>query len=219
MVQHSARSTTYNIIKDKIIKLELKPGERVSENKIAETLDVSRTPVRESFVRLSQEGLIEVYPQRGSFISLIKEEDVEEGRFMREHMEIAVVKLACKNINSTYLQRLSENLLLQDHSILDKNHQRLFQLDEEFHHTIFAGCNKERTWQAVQNMMVHLNRIRMLSLASELNWEKIVTQHKEIVEAVKNQNEKEAERVMREHMDLVNIDMASLKMNFGNFFE
>lgn len=219
MVQHSARSTTYNIIKDKIIKLELKPGERVSENKIAETLEVSRTPVRESFVRLSQEGLIEVYPQRGSFISLIKEEDVEEGRFMREHMEIAVVKLACKNINSTYLQRLSENLLLQDHSILDKNHQRLFQLDEEFHHTIFAGCNKERTWQAVQNMMVHLNRIRMLSLASELNWEKIVTQHKEIVEAVKNQNEKEAERIMREHMDLVNIDMASLKMNFGNFFE
>ncbi|MDX6152250.1 GntR family transcriptional regulator [Marinococcus sp. PL1-022] len=219
MMQQTARSNTYKTIKDKIIKLELKPGERVSENKIAETLEVSRTPVRESFVRLSQEGLIDVYPQRGSFISLIKEEDVEEGRFMREHMEIAVVKLACQNINSTFLQHLSENLLLQDNSISEKNHQRLFQLDEEFHHTIFIGCNKERTWQSVQNMMVHLNRTRMLSLASELNWEKIVTQHKEIVEAIKNQNETEAERIMREHMALVNIDMASLKTNYSNYFE
>lgn len=218
-MQQTARTNTYNTIKDKIIKLELKPGQRVSENKLAETLEVSRTPVRESFVRLSQEGLIDVYPQRGTFISLIKQEDVEEGRFMREHMEIAVVKLACQTINGTYLQHLSENLLLQDNSISEKNHQRLFQLDEEFHHTIFIGCNKERTWQAVQNMMVHLNRTRMLSLASELNWEKIVNQHKEIVEAIKSQNEKEAERIMREHMALVNIDLASLKMNYSNYFE
>ncbi|MFB5662231.1 GntR family transcriptional regulator [Alteribacillus sp. HJP-4] len=207
------------MIKDQIIRLELIPGQKVSENRLAESLEVSRTPVREAFVRLSQEGLIDVYPQRGSFISLINEEYVEEGRFMREHMEIAVVKLACSHMPKDHLQHLSENIVLQKNSVKEKNHQRLFQLDEEFHQTIFSGCKKVRTWQTVQNMMVHLNRTRMLSLASELNWEMLVEQHTDILAAIKNQDAGKAEKLMKEHLTLVNIDLEDLKTQYASYFK
>ncbi|WP_026702516.1 GntR family transcriptional regulator [Salibacterium aidingense] len=213
------RSNGYSAIKDQIIKLELRPGQKITENELAERFQVSRTPIREAISRLSQEGLIDVYPQRGTFVSLIDEEHVEEGRFMREHMEIAVVKLACKKLSATELQDLSENLLLQEMSVKEKNYQRIFQLDEDFHRIIFAGCKKQRTWQSVQSMMVNLNRTRMLSLASEYNWEMILDQHKKIYEAIKQWQPEKAEYIMQEHLSLVNIDLAELKERYAGYFQ
>src|SRR5262249_9041063 len=89
----STRDAVYHKLKEQILSVELIPGTNISEKEISVQMGVSRTPVRESFVRLSQEGLLDIYPQRGTVVSLIDLELVEEARFMREQLECAVVRL------------------------------------------------------------------------------------------------------------------------------
>ncbi|MBU3181932.1 GntR family transcriptional regulator [Clostridium psychrophilum] len=94
----------------------------ISEIEILEKFNVSRTPVREAFARLSQEGLISVYPQKGTFVSLIDLLSVEEARFMREHLERAILRLACENfpkeiiIEHLTMVNFDKNQLKQDYT-------------------------------------------------------------------------------------------------------
>ena len=127
----STRDHVYETLKENIIRLNLKPGQSVSEKEISEMLNVSRTPVREAFVKLAQEELLEVYPQRGTFISLIDLDHVEEVRFIRELLERASAKLAAENPQNVDLVSLKENLQRQRFCIDEKNYEKLFELDEE----------------------------------------------------------------------------------------
>src|SRR5690554_2566058 len=91
----SNRDFVYETVKNNILNLILKPGQMISEQEISGKLKVSRTPTREAFIKLSEEGLITIYPQKGSYVSLIDIDHVEESLFLREQMEVAVLKLAC----------------------------------------------------------------------------------------------------------------------------
>lgn len=138
----STRDIVYRSLKNQILLLELPPGTGISEKEISLKFSVSRTPVREAFVRLAQEGLLAVYPQRGTVVSLIDSELVEEARFMREHLERAVIREACNTFQARKLIDLKANLDKQKLCIEDQDYKEMFMLDEEFHHVIFMGCNK-----------------------------------------------------------------------------
>src|SRR5689334_11568771 len=99
----SSRDYVYETIKRNILLLTLEPGQMISEKEIAEKLQVSRTPTREAFIMLAEEDLITVYPQKGSFISLIDIDHVEEARFLRENMEVAILKIACETFTEKEL--------------------------------------------------------------------------------------------------------------------
>lgn len=109
----STREQVYNMLKDQILSLKLPPGTNISEKEISIQFNVSRTPVRESFLKLSQEGLLSIYPQRGTFVSLIDLNLVEEARFMREHLEKAVIRLACQEFSEELINDLDMNLSMQ----------------------------------------------------------------------------------------------------------
>ncbi len=83
-----------------IIKLHLTPGSAISEAEIADRLAVSRTPIREAFIRLVEDGLLETYPQKGSIISLIDIEQAEEMRFVRKIIEKAILKEPANNLTN-----------------------------------------------------------------------------------------------------------------------
>jgi len=82
----------YERLRRAITTLELAPSESVSEKDLAQKLGVSRTPVREALIRLADEGLIDVLPQRGTFVAPIRLQDVEDAQFIREALEVAVVR-------------------------------------------------------------------------------------------------------------------------------
>ena len=103
MVQNqkvSSRMYVYSNLKGKIMNGEIAPGTKLSEQEISEKLGISRTPVREAFLQLAQEYLVGIYPQRGTIVTKIDLQLVEEGRFVREHIEKAIVVEACKKVNS-----------------------------------------------------------------------------------------------------------------------
>jgi len=215
----STRDLVYEKLKESIIKLELKPGQSVSEKEISELLNVSRTPVREAFVRLAQEELLEVYPQRGTFISLIDLDHVEEVRFIRELLERASAKLAAENPEKVDFVTLKENLQRQRFCMDEKNYMKLFELDEEFHYIISIGAEKPRIWSVLQNFNAHLNRIRMLSLAANYNWEQILSQHLEIADAIEKGEPQRADEAMGEHLRKLRFELDSLKEEYPTYFK
>jgi DNA-binding GntR family transcriptional regulator len=217
---NSMGTRVYEFLKDEIVSLKLQPGKSISENEVAERLQVSRTPVREAFLRLSQDDLITVYPQKGSFVSFIDLDHLEETRFMREHLEVATVKLACELFTENNFNEMKEILEAQKKSIVSKDHEKFYELDDRFHSILFSGCHKSRIWDVIQNMMsINFNRMRYLSLSEELNTDIIISQHHEIVEAIKERNPKQAEKVVREHLNLVVIDRKELNKRYPNYFK
>ncbi len=205
-------------LKEQILKLELVPGTPLSENETSLLFNVSRTPVRESFLRLAQEGLVQVLPQRGTFVSLIDTGLVEEARFMREQLEKAVIRLACSDFPEAFLARLEENLSNQQECIRKKDDKSMFELDEHFHRILFEGCSKSNTWSLMQQMNAHLNRSRMLRLVDDHNWEHLYEQHRRMAEAIKLHDSAAAERIMSEHLALNIADQALLKEKYPNYY-
>ena len=108
------RAYTYRVLKENIMRLNLKPGESISEIELSEALDVSRTPVREAIVKLSEEKLVDVFPQRGSFVSKINLNLVEEAVFLRELCEKKILEIACKDpVSDSLITELEKNIEYQ----------------------------------------------------------------------------------------------------------
>jgi len=215
----TTRQYVYETLKQNILSLNLEPGAAISENEIAELLQVSRTPIRESFIKLSEEDLIEIYPQKGTFVSLIDLQHVEEALFMRESLEIAVARLACEIFTREDIEDLE--VMVENQRVLSnrKNYTKLFELDEEFHRTLFGKCGKTRTWTVVQQMYTHYKRIRLLLLATKFDWELILKQHTELVGSIRNRQPDRAEAVMKEHLGLLIFEKDELKQRYPNYFK
>jgi DNA-binding GntR family transcriptional regulator len=213
------RDYVYDTLKREIMELKLEPGRFISEKDVIEMLQVSRTPIREALVKLSQEELIETIPQKGSFISLIDLELVEESRFVRETLEKAIVRQACRLLSSEQVLQLQNLISLQELCVEEKNFERLFDLDEEFHKTIVVGCGKTRTWGMLQQLNTHYNRIRFLRLAVNYDWENILSEHRAITRAIKEKDPDAAEQAMSEHLSRVIFEKEELLQKYPSFFK
>ncbi|WP_078553550.1 GntR family transcriptional regulator [Bacillus alkalicellulosilyticus] len=216
----SIGTRVYEFLKSEIVSVKLPPGHSISENEIAERLQVSRTPVREAFLRLSQEELVTVFPQKGSVVSKIDLDHLEETRFMREHLEVATTRLACEMVTEQGLISLTSNVSLQRLASNEKDFERFFELDEQFHALIFSICHKSKVWDAIQNMMtLNFSRIRFLSLFENLNTDNLLKEHQEIVESIKEQNPDRAEKAVRVHLKGVTVDMKELVKKYPDYFQ
>ena len=213
----SVRDWTFRTILDNLVNLVLPPGSAVSENDVAAALGTSRTPVREAFIRLAQDGLLVVYPQKGTYVSLVDEHRVEEGRYMRLCLEMHTMELACEIRTPENLVALETNLRLQRLAVDEKKPSRFFCLDEDFHRLVFAACGKERIWEAIRKMSSHFDRVRMLSLHAT-DWEKIIAQHHFLLEVISTRNHWKAREAVSEHLTKVNYDLGKLRREYPSYF-
>jgi DNA-binding GntR family transcriptional regulator len=209
----------YQTIKENIVNLNIKPGNRISEKEISNLLNVSRTPVREAFIKLSKEGLLYVLPQRGTYISYIDLEKVEETRFIRESLERSVIKLAAENFPSELMTELEKNLENQKEYIKEKKYAKCLELDEEFHKTIFQGCNKVRVWSLIEQINAQYKRIRLLSFFVDINWNKAIKQHEEIIRAIKEKNMVKADNIITIHLEKLVFEQIELKEKYSEYFK
>ncbi|MGD7046348.1 GntR family transcriptional regulator [Jeotgalibacillus proteolyticus] len=214
----SIRDSVYEKVKQEILTLKLEPMTKISEMEISKKFDVSRTPVREAFLKLSEDGLIEIIPQSGTLVSRIDMNLVEEGRFVREKLEKAIVSEACRSFDDDHLLKLETNLAMQEFSI-QKDFTRMFELDEEFHRLLFQGCNKGRTWELIQHMNTQFIRLRMLRLHTEgLDWNVIVNQHIEIFKMITEKKAEDAEELMEAHLRLVDFEKGTIAEKYPHYF-
>ena len=189
----------YTVLNTNIIKLHMTPGSAISEAEIAERLAVSRTPIRETFIRLVEDGLLETYPQKGSIIALIDIEQAEEARFVRKVLEKAVVKEACEQFDERCLFDLTANIEMQKFCQKQNNYERMFELDDACHRLIYRSCGRERIWQYLKKMAYNIDRLRILRLSSS-PWNGIIQEHQRIVQLIIDQNPGDVDEAVDAHL-------------------
>ncbi len=197
-----------HLIRGMIIRGDLEPGRRVSEAEFAGDYSVSRQPVREAFIRLSNEGLLEIRPQRGTYIPKISLKLVREARFVREAIEADVVKLAAQVFDSDQVADLKAQLE-QQARCGEKEIEMFISLDDKFHQTLADGVGQNHAWNVVEGLKMQLDRVRYLSLR-EFPTDILLKQHSAIVTAIAERNTAEAERCMREHLNNVVSDLDTI---------
>jgi DNA-binding GntR family transcriptional regulator len=213
------RQQIYQRLRHDIQKLILKPGLSITEQQIAGELNVSRTPVREAFMQLAQEKLLDIYPQKGTVVSLIDMAKVEEGRFIRQHLEKAVVRLACQGISEHNLIELKMVLQKQEVAAKQRACEEMFRLDEEFHFRIYSSCGKLSTWELITHVNAHFNRLRMMSLAMDNSWDTVIDHHRGLIQAIETGNIAAAESIIDGHLTLVNLHVVDLKAKYPAYFK
>ena len=212
------RDYAFRIIKENIINLELKPGSMISEQDIANELNLSRTPVHEALQKLSTTKIIQILPQRGSYVSLIDLSLVDEAIFMRSTIEVAVAELACDKASEQDLINMEENLNLQNFFLEKQNIDKLFSLDDSFHKNLYKITNKLQCYQMIKTMNIHLDRIRELHLQST-NPSSVVDEHKKIFIALKNKDKNGVRNLLNEHLTKLYSQENEIKKKFSNYFE
>ena len=214
----SVAENVYAVIKKNILQWKLKPGQRLSEKEISEYLEVSRTPVRESFIRLNNESLLDILPQRGSFVSRINLNDVEEGLFIRRSLELSVAALAVEMLDGESVRTLEENLVNQKTAIAERDPVEFQRFDEEFHRTIFEACGKKKTWNIMQSANTQYNRLRMLTLIDIDKFDSIHAEHNRIFEAARSGLTGDLIDAMNEHLEHLYIEEEVLKKKYKDYF-
>lgn len=190
----------YEGLRQAIITGLLPPGTALSEKDGSEMFGVSRQPVREAFIKLVEAGLLQVLPQRGTRVRKISRRQVEQGRFIREAVEAAVVRLAAESIDDRALQRLDRSLGAQHDAARRHDHAGFLALDEGFHRLIIEAIDCLPAWSTIENMKAQMDRVRYLSLPDVSPLEMLIAQHEEIVAGLRAHDPDAAEAAMRRHL-------------------
>lgn len=214
----NARSYALRVLLDNIINLELTPGSAVSEKELSLQMNLSRTPVREALIELSKLKLVEILPQRGSYITKIDYNQIEETRFMRMVLESAVVELACaQGMEKQYLESMEENLVQQRVHIMSTDNALLLKLDNDFHRILFQSVNKMGIYEVIRQQMVHADRLRSLTIKLIQN-EIVTNDHENIFYALKRRDGELAKMVMTRHLTRYEDEKSEVYRNYPDYF-
>jgi DNA-binding GntR family transcriptional regulator len=201
------REHVYEILKKKIILREIKPGEKINEELLAKTLNVSRTPIRETLFRLEHEGIVRTIPRRGAFVVSQSKEEIVELLYVREALEGLTARMATKNMDRATLEKLRE-CLHRISSEQEKNDKLLKYTpsDVEFHSLLLDACknNLLKSMMGIVNSQLQMIRLRTVTLPGRA--EQTVREHYEILEAIEKGDADLAERAMRKHVASVRKD-------------
>ncbi|AOJ85073.1 GntR family transcriptional regulator [Burkholderia savannae] len=195
------------------------PGTPLSEKEIAERFQVSRQPVREAFIKLSEAGVLQILPQRGTYVRKISPRKVREGRFIREAIESAVVRKAADSIPDVQLQLLGENLREQRLAAKLNDMPAFLALDEAFHRAIAQSIDCAGAWDAIQDIKAQMDRVRYLSLPDVSPLELLIKQHAKILAALRAHDVSAAEEAMRVHLREILVSLGPIAARNPNWFE
>ncbi|WP_449538209.1 GntR family transcriptional regulator [Ferdinandcohnia sp. Marseille-Q9671] len=217
----SRRQYVYSYLYEKIIDLSLLPGTPISESDIGAQLNVSRTPIREALMQLAKEELIEIKPQIGTFVSLIDPKSIEESRFMRKAVELAVVREATEKVTAETIYQLEKSLTMQEIALREENAIDFLAQDDQFHELIYKGLGLSRIWQGIDQMNGQYKRVRMLRLitAEPCMWEAILDEHRSIYDALKRKDAEAAEAITNEHVTKGIQHMYDFKLQNPEYFQ
>jgi len=202
----AARQTTdqiYRALRGDILNAALRPGEAISEARMALNFGVSRTPVRESFKRLVEDGLLVVVPQVGTFVAPIDLAAVYDSQFVRETLECRTVALAAQKIDAQGKVDLERLIQEQEELLAAGDHPGFFRSDEAFHAELSRLAGHPSVWSLIEGVKAQLDRVRCLSLETSGWSQMILREHRAIAAAVAAGDEASAERTMRAHLRTV----------------
>ena len=217
---YNLQSQAYQKILDKILRNEYLPGQKISQKNLESDLEMGRTPIREALLRLRRDRLIYSVPQSGTFVTKIDLDAASNARFIRESLERKIVAEAAQLPNNFMITQAHDSLILQERYAKNGEFNLFFDADETFHRSFYLATDHAQVWTWLQTINIQFNRFRWLRLSvSELPWQTLIDQHRDILTAVENHNADQAEALTAKHLHMMEKEELSVIATFPEYFD
>ena len=220
---HGLVQQIYSLLNDLIANISLKPGQRISEKDVAESLNASKTPVREAMIKLEDAGLVKIIPKSGTYVSPISLERYIEACFTRLQLEIGAVRRAAnRNNDLSSILKLEATINKQAKALEDGEQDLFFQYDEALHESFFEMAGVMGVWNTVKKSQTDVYRIRHLKRIYKISrGPQVLDEHKAIVAAIRAGSPDDAEAAIIRHIGSLEseIDLLSSNPDLLEFIE
>ena len=217
--QGSLTDRTFLAIREAIMELNFLPGEIIRKHDICNALGVSRSPVSEALAKLRNEGLVEVVPQSGTFVSRFSLQDIKEGAFLREAIELACIEILASNISEQQLIDLNRNLKLQKVLAESDDYQGFYQLDAKMHGMIMDFTGYKNLAKVTKTGWVQVDRARQLLLPVDGRLKKAFQEHRAVIKALEQNDVALAREKMRTHLNQLILLLTPLEKKHPHLFD
>lgn len=205
------------LLRGKVVHNDWVPGAQLSEAEVAKAFGVSRQPVREAFIKLAEEGLVEIRPQRGTFVRKISASAVLDARFVREAIEADVVRLVAQAPDPATLQELGR-LIEAQRKVAGNDPRAFVPLDDAFHRTLAQAAGRTYAWSVIESLKSQMDRVRQLS-TRKFPMARLIAQHEAVVAAIAAGDPAGAEAAMREHLRAILTDLPLIRESLPEYFD
>lgn len=198
--KYSLRGRVFQKLREDILSGRYKEHEELKEVAVGEELGVSRTPVREAFRQLELEGLIQIIPNKGAYVTGITAKDVKDIYMMRSLLEGLCARLATEKITEEQLEEMEENIYLADYHASKGHMEQMAELDNRFHEILYEACDSKMLEHTLRDFHQYVLRVRQKTLATNTRGRASNDEHREIMKAIKEHDADKAERLANQHM-------------------
>jgi GntR family transcriptional regulator, rspAB operon transcriptional repressor len=215
----TAASRIYADLRAELVSLQRRPGEAVSEAEIALSYGVSRTPVREAILKLSDEGLVEIFPQSGINVSRISIAALPEAIVIRRALEETTTRMTAERATASQILALHSVVERQREADIAHDRDAFHQADELFHATIAEIAGYPGIWKLILQVKVNVDRFRQLTLPQAGRMAAVISEHERILSAIEAHDADRAAAAMAKHIERLLGDIAALRHINPEFFD
>lgn len=198
--KYSLRGRVFQKLREDILSGKYKEHEELKEVAIGEELGVSRTPVREAFRQLELEGLIQIVPNKGAYVTGITAKDVKDIYMIRSLLEGLCARLATEKITKEQLEEMEENIYLAQFHASKGHMDQMAELDNRFHEILYEACDSKMLEHTLRDYHQYVMRVRQKTLATNTRGPASNDEHRQIMEAIKAGDAGKAEQLANMHM-------------------
>ena len=196
----SLRGQVFDKIRSDILKGRYQKGDELVECTIGKEMGVSRTPVREAIRQLELEGLVQLIPNKGAFVTGISASDVRDIYLIRSRLEGLAARMAAEHISSEQLAEMEETIVLSDYHVKKEHFEQVCEMDGKFHKLLYAAAGSRILEHTLTDFHQYVQRVRMASITNRIRMHKSNSEHEKILEAIRNKDGDQAEKVAAEHI-------------------
>ncbi len=198
--KYSLRGRVFQKLREDILSGKYKEHEELKEVAIGEELGVSRTPVREAFRQLELEGLIQIVPNRGAYVTGITAKDVKDIYMIRSLLEGLCARWATEHITEMQLEELEENVYLADFHASKGHMDQMAELDNRFHDILYEACDSKMLEHTLRDYHQYVLRVRQKTLSTNTRGRASNEEHRQIMEAIKEKDADRAQQLANQHI-------------------
>lgn len=200
MDEYSLRGQVFRAIRRDILKGRYKEHEELREATLGKELGVSRTPVREALRQLELEGLVDIIPNKGAYVTGISQKDVHDIYMIRSMLEGLCVRWAVENITPEELEELEETLLLGGYHLQRGNTEQMTELDGRFHQILYEASRSRIMSHVLSDFHSYVQMSRRNSVKTRERAAKSLEEHRGILEAIRKKDADLAEKLANTHI-------------------
>ncbi|MEO5807976.1 GntR family transcriptional regulator [Devosia sp.] len=195
-----------NALRQAIVTLDMPPGSAIDKGAICEQMGVSRFPVSEALARLQADGLVDIAPQRGSTVSLVRIADVREYMLIRKALESEALRVLIGNHDATLIEALHANMAQQREAASRDDSETFHQIDIDFHDIIFRSMRFTKIKNIIDGARANLDRARRLIITPR-RLALTIAEHQAIFDGILARDNPQATKAIRAHIDAVMVEL------------